>query len=102
MFQLFFINPAYSSQVCPNCGAFRVKPDDDALRRRVFECPVCGFNLDRDFTAVLNLVGLFPFSPKADEPPVEDSVSPVTLVAEANLLHHKNSLIVISQCLQRQ
>lgn len=99
---LVFVNPSYSSQVCPRCGAFRVKPDDDALRQRVFECPVCGFNLDRDFVAVLNLLGLFPFSLKADEPPVEDSVSPVMLVVEANLLHHKNSLIVISQGLQQK
>ncbi|MFA4702203.1 RNA-guided endonuclease InsQ/TnpB family protein [Pyrococcus kukulkanii] len=97
-----FINPAYSSQVCPHCGAFKVKPGDDALRQRVFECPVCGFSLDRDFTAVLNLLGLFPFSPKADEPPAEGSVSPVTLVAEANPLHHKNSLVIISQGLKRQ
>nr|WP_240924262.1 transposase [Thermococcus sp. 21S7] len=97
-----FVNPSYSSQVCPHCGAFKVKPDDDALRRRVFECPVCGFSLDRDFVAVLNLLGLFPFSPKACEPPVEDSVSPVMLVVEANLLHHKNSLVVVSECLQRK
>ncbi|WP_456423090.1 RNA-guided endonuclease InsQ/TnpB family protein [Thermococcus sp.] len=97
-----FVNPAYFSQVCPRCGAFRIKPDDDALRRRVFECPLCGFSLDRDFVAVLNLLGLFPFSLKANEPPVEDSVSPVTLVVEANLLHHKNSLVVISQGLQQK
>ncbi|ASJ17513.1 transposase [Thermococcus chitonophagus] len=97
-----FINPAYSSQVCPNCGAFRVKPNDDALRQRAFTCPVCGFTADRDFAAVLNLLGLFPFSPKADEPPAEGSVSPVTLVAEANLLHQKNSLVIISQGLKRQ
>lgn len=99
---LVFVNPSYSSQICPRCGAFKVKPDDDALRRRVFECPVCGFSADRDFVAVLNLLGLFPFSPKADEPPVEDSVSPVMLVVEANLLHHKNSLVVISQGLQQK
>ncbi len=99
---VIFVSPSYSSQVCPRCGAFKVKPDDDALRRRVFECPVCGVSLDRDFVAVLNLLGLFPFSPKAREPPVEGSVSPVTLVVEANLLHHKNSLIVVSQGLKRK
>ena len=97
-----FVNPSYSSQVCPHCGAFRIKPDDDALRRRVFKCPVCGFFLDKDFVAVLNLLGLFPFSLKADESPVEGSVSPVMLVVEANLLHHKNSLVVISQCLKQK
>ena len=96
-----FVNPAYSSQVCPRCGAFKVKPNDDALRRRVFECPVCGFSLDRDFVAVLNLLGSFPFGPKAYELPVEDSVSPMMLVVEANLLHRKNSLVVISQGLKR-
>ncbi|AEC51524.1 hypothetical protein PNA2_0608 [Pyrococcus sp. NA2] len=92
-----FVDPSYSSRVCPRCGAFNVKPDDDALRRRVFNCPVCGFSMDRDFVAVLNLLGVFPFTPKANEPPVEDSVSPMTLVVEANLLHHKNSLVVITQ-----
>ena len=97
-----FVNPSYSSQVCPRCGAFRVKPDDDALRRRVFECPACGFSLDRDFVAVLNLLGLFPFSPKACVPPVEDSASPVMLVVEADLPHHKNSLVVISQGLKQK
>ncbi|GAB6100849.1 RNA-guided endonuclease TnpB family protein [Thermococcus atlanticus] len=97
-----FVNPSYSSRVCPRCGAFKVKPDDDALRRRVFECPVCGFSLDRDFVAVLNLLGLFPFSPKVNEPLVKGLVSPVTLVVEANLLHHKNSLIVITQAIQQK
>ncbi|WP_175060035.1 RNA-guided endonuclease TnpB family protein [Thermococcus sp. 2319x1] len=97
-----FVNPAYSSQVCPHCGAFRVKPGDDALRRRVFECPVCGFSMDRDFVAVLNLLGLFPFSPKACEPSAKGSVSPVMLVVEANLLHCKNSLMIISQGLQQK
>ncbi|KUH33304.1 transposase [Thermococcus celericrescens] len=94
---IIFVNPAYSSQVCPHCGAFKVKPDDDALRRRVFKCPVCGFSLDRDFVAVLNLSGLFPFSLKANEPLVEGSVSSVMLVVEANLLHCKNSLVVVSR-----
>jgi len=97
-----FVNPSYSSQVCPRCGAFKVKPDDGALRRRVFECPVCGFSADRDFVAVLNLLGLFPFSPKAREPLGEESVVPVNLTVEANLLHHKNSLVVISQCLKQK
>ena len=97
-----FVNPAYSSQVCPNCGAFRVKPDDDALRWRVFECPVCGFSLDRDFVAVLNLLGLFPFSPKACELLREEPVASVNLTVEANLLHHKNSLVVISQGLKQK
>ncbi|WP_346766006.1 transposase [Thermococcus sp. M39] len=95
------VNPAFTSQVCPSCGAFRVKPDEDALRQRVFKCPICGFEADRDFVAVQNLLGLFPFSPKAHESPVEDSVSPVMLVVEANLLHHKNALIVIAQELQQ-
>lgn len=69
-----FVSPSYSSRVRPRCGVFKVKPDNDALRQRVFECPVCGFSLDRDFVAVLNLLGLFPFSPKANEPPVKGSV----------------------------
>ncbi|RKX46436.1 MAG: transposase, partial [Thermotogae bacterium] len=99
---LVFVNPSYSSQVCPRCGAFKIKPGDDALRRRVFECPVCGFSLDRDFVAVLNLLGLFPFSPKAREPLREEPVVPVNLTVEANLLHHKNSLVVISQCLKQK
>ncbi|MCO6042215.1 RNA-guided endonuclease InsQ/TnpB family protein [Thermococcus alcaliphilus] len=96
-----FVNPFYSSQVCPHCGAFRVKPDDDALRRRVLKCPICGFKADRDFVAVQNLLGLFPFSPKVNDGRVEDSVSPVMLSLEANLLHHKNSLVIISQGLQQ-
>ncbi|EEB73139.1 Putative transposase [Thermococcus sp. AM4] len=95
-----FVNPSYSSQVCPHCGAFKIKPDDDALRQRVFECPVCGFSLDRDFVAVLNLLGLFPFSPKARELPVEGSVSSMSLVVKANLLHHKNSLVIVGQGLK--
>ncbi|WP_144244842.1 RNA-guided endonuclease InsQ/TnpB family protein [Thermococcus eurythermalis] len=97
-----FVNPFYSSQVCPRCGAFKIKPNDDALRQRVFECPVCGFSADRDFVAVLNLLGLFPFSPKAREPLREEPVVPVNLTVEANLLHHKNSLVVISQCLKQK
>ncbi len=99
---LVFVNPSYSSQVCPHCGAFKVKPDDDALRRRVFTCPVCGFSFDRDFVAVLNLLGLFPFSPKAHELLEEEPVVPVNLTVKANLLHHKNSLVMISQSLKQK
>ncbi|CAB50301.1 RNA-guided endonuclease InsQ/TnpB family protein [Pyrococcus abyssi] len=92
-----FVSPSYSSKICPGCGAFNVKPDDDALRRRVFNCPVCGFSMDRDFVAVLNLLGLFPFSPKANEPLAEDPVGLMMLVVEANLLHHRNALIIATK-----
>ncbi|MFA4646318.1 hypothetical protein P8X24_03470 [Pyrococcus kukulkanii] len=59
-----------------------VKPDDDALRRRVLKTK--------------QYLVLSPFSPKADELLGEEPVVPMNPTVEANLPHPRNSLIVIT------
>ncbi len=43
---VFFVDPAKTSQICPNCGAIRKK----TLEERWHSC-VCGCELDRDTAA---------------------------------------------------
>jgi putative transposase len=50
------VNPAYTSQTCSRCGHRQKMP----LSERVFDCPCCHVQLDRDLNAALNIraVGL--------------------------------------------
>jgi len=50
------VNPAYTSQTCSRCGHRQKMP----LSERVFNCPCCHIQLDRDLNASLNIraVGL--------------------------------------------
>lgn len=41
-----------SSKTCHNCGCIE---HDLKLSERVYECPECGFKIDRDLNAALNL-----------------------------------------------
>jgi putative transposase len=44
-----------SSKACSNCGVIR---DELRLSERTFTCPDCGFTIDRDLNAALNLAAL--------------------------------------------
>jgi putative transposase len=48
------VNPAYTSQDCSGCGHRRKLP----LSERLFRCPSCGLELDRDHNAALNILAL--------------------------------------------
>ena len=48
------VNPAYTSQTCSSCGHRQKMP----LSERVFKCPCCGLELDRDHNAAVNILGL--------------------------------------------
>ena len=48
------VNPAYTSQDCSTCGQRQKMP----LSERVFKCPCCGLELDRDYNAALNILRL--------------------------------------------
>jgi len=54
--QFVKVNPAYTSQTCSQCGHRQKMP----LDVRVFACPCCHVQLDRDLNAALNIraVGL--------------------------------------------
>ena len=48
------INPAYTSQTCSRCGnRYKLK-----LSERIFHCPVCNLQLNRDVNASINILGL--------------------------------------------
>jgi putative transposase len=48
------VNPAYTSQDCSACGQRQKMPLSD----RVYRCPCCGLELDRDHNAALNILRL--------------------------------------------
>jgi putative transposase len=48
------VNPAYTSQDCSSCGHRQKMP----LSERVYHCPCCGLDLDRDLNAALNILRL--------------------------------------------
>ena len=48
------INPAYTSQTCSKCGTrHKLKLSD-----RIFHCPSCGLQLNRDHNAAINILAL--------------------------------------------
>src|SRR3954471_8440218 len=50
--EIAFVNPAYTSKTCSNCGTmFR----DFSLSTRWVECD-CGLSLDRDHNAAINIL----------------------------------------------
>ena len=49
---LIKINPAYTSQDCSGCGHRQKMP----LAERVYSCPCCNLQLDRDLNASLNIL----------------------------------------------
>lgn len=48
------VNPAYTSQTCSRCGHRQKMP----LSERIFDCPCCHVQLDRDLNAAKNIRGL--------------------------------------------
>jgi putative transposase len=48
------VNPAYTSQTCSKCGHRQKMP----LDQRVFNCPCCLVQIDRDLNASLNILAL--------------------------------------------
>jgi len=48
------VNPAYTSQTCSRCGHRQKMP----LSERVFKCPCCHVQLDRDLNAAVNIRAL--------------------------------------------
>ncbi len=52
--QFVKVNPAYTSQTCSSCGHRQKMP----LDVRVFACPCCHAQLDRDLNAALNILSI--------------------------------------------
>ncbi len=52
--QLIKVNPAYTSQTCSKCGYRKAKKLSD----RIYHCSNCGFEIDRDHNASLNILAL--------------------------------------------
>jgi putative transposase len=52
--KVVLVDPHYTSQCCSGCG--QLVPKDLSVRRHV--CPGCGLDIDRDFNASLNILGL--------------------------------------------
>ena len=48
------VNPAYTSQQCSECGHRQAMP----LSERIYLCPCCGLELDRDLNASLNILAV--------------------------------------------
>lgn len=52
--QIVAVNPAYTSQNCSKCGHRQPM----SLGERVYLCPCCGLEIDRDLNASLNILSL--------------------------------------------
>jgi putative transposase len=52
--QFVKVNPAYTSQTCSTCGHRQKMP----LDIRIFDCPCCHVQLDRDLNAAKNILAL--------------------------------------------
>jgi putative transposase len=52
--RVVLVNPAYTSQMCSQCGHRQKLPLSD----RVYHCPCCGLVLNRDHNAALNVLAL--------------------------------------------
>ena len=48
------VNPAYTTQDCSRCGHRQAMP----LSERVYRCPCCGLEIDRDLNAARNILRL--------------------------------------------
>lgn len=52
--ELVFANRFFpSSKTCSNCGAINTRLK---LSDRIFKCEKCGFQIDRDYNAAINLM----------------------------------------------
>jgi len=51
--EILFVNPAYTSMACARCGYVK---NDLTLADRIFVCPNCGWSVDRDYNASLNIL----------------------------------------------
>lgn len=57
--QLIQVNPAYTSQICSNCGKINHRlglTKFEWLKVRDWVCPTCGIHLDRDTNAARNIL----------------------------------------------
>ena len=52
--RVVLVNPRNTSKMCSRCGALVEK----TLSDRVHKCPHCGLEIDRDFNAAINILGL--------------------------------------------
>ncbi len=51
--EIIRVDPKDSSRTCSNCGYVN---HELKLSDRVFKCPVCGMNMDRDLNASINIL----------------------------------------------
>jgi putative transposase len=81
-----------SSKICSNCGC---KKNDLKLSDRIYNCSDCGFQIDRDLNASINLKEMRRYIPEAlgESTPVEMKAlvagfaSNETIVAETGIKH---------------
>jgi putative transposase len=52
---VYFVNPYNTSQICSECGTMVRK----SLSERVHRCSTCGFSVDRDLNASLNILNRY-------------------------------------------
>jgi putative transposase len=52
--KLVIVDPAYTSQTCSKCGCRQKMP----LNKRIYCCPKCGQQIDRDYNAAINILRL--------------------------------------------
>ena len=79
------VNPAYTSQTCSRCQYRRSGEQKLTLKDRVFVCPSCGLEIDRDLNAAKNILAAALPNLSPPPPKVKDS-SDSTDTNEAGLV----------------
>jgi len=54
--QLVKVLAAFTSQTCSRCGGVREGDERLSLSERIYSCPSCGLNMDRDLNAARNIL----------------------------------------------
>lgn len=54
--QVIEVNPEYTSQECSDCGYRLMKEERLDKSDRIFKCPKCGLEMDRDVNAAINIL----------------------------------------------
>jgi putative transposase len=54
--RLIRVDPWNTTQICSNCGNIKRNEEKLTLSDRVYECQVCGLEMDRDLNAAKNIL----------------------------------------------
>ncbi len=87
--QLIEVNPRNTSKTCSGCGTIL---EELTLKERIFNCPNCSLNLDRDHNAAINIANSRPgldrtYTPVDIRPILSSSEEKASLMEETGTIY---------------